>query len=221
MVALPDLRAVVFDYGMVISGPPDPESHRGLIEVLGVDPEIFESCYWQNREQFDSGELDGPAFWHRVARDVSLVLSEQQIARLLALDARMWMSINEPVLEWARQLRAAGMKIAILSNIGDTQVTAMREQFGWLADFDHHTWSYELRTTKPEAPIYLHTLEKLGVEPQQALFIDDRIVNVRGAEAVGMQAILFTTLEQLTLDLKQRGFDRLLPLPTTHSTEAL
>ncbi len=221
MAALPDLRAVIFDYGMVISGPPDPESRKGLIQVFGVDPEIFESTYWQHREQFDSGELNGQGFWHRVAGDVSVVLSDQQMARLLELDARMWMSINERVLEWARQVRAAGVKIAILSNIGDTQVTAMREQFGWLADFDHNTWSYELRTTKPEAAIYLHTLEKLGVEPQQALFLDDRIVNVRGAEAVGMQSIVFTTLEQLAQDLKQRGFDRLLPLPTTHPTETL
>jgi putative hydrolase of the HAD superfamily len=220
MGALPDLRAVIFDYGMVISGPPDPEARQGLIEVIGVDPETFEASYWQHREPFDSGEVNGPGFWQRVAGDVSVVLSEQQMARLLQLDARMWMKINERVLEWARQLRAAGMKIAILSNIGDTQVTAMREEFGWLAEFDHNTWSYELRTTKPEAPIYLHTLEKLGVEPQQALFLDDRIVNVRGAEAVGMQAILFTTLEQLALDLKERGLDRVLPLPTRSSTEA-
>jgi putative hydrolase of the HAD superfamily len=148
-----------------------------------------------------------------VALDAGIALTQTQLDQLLVLDARMWMSLNEPVLAWARQVRAAGFKIAILSNIGDTQVNAMRKHFGWLAEFDHNTWSYELRTAKPHAPIYLHTLEKLGVEPHQALFIDDRAVNVRGAEAVGMHGIIFTTLQQLAHDLKLRGFDRALPMP--------
>jgi putative hydrolase of the HAD superfamily len=216
-----DLRAVVFDYGMVLSAPPDPASHRGMIEAVGIEPERFDEYYWANRERFDSGELDGTAYWHQVARDAGIALTHTQLDRLLILDARMWMSLNEPVLEWARQVRAAGFKIAILSNIGDTQVNAMRKQFGWLAEFDHNTWSYELRTAKPDAPIYIHTLEKLGVEPHQALFIDDRAINVRGAEAVGMHGIVFTTLQQLAEDLKQRGFDRSLPMPLVAAAEML
>jgi putative hydrolase of the HAD superfamily len=208
-----DLRAVVFDYGMVLSGPPDPASHSGMIKAVGIEPERFDEYYWASRERFDSGEFDGTAYWRQVALDAGIALTQTQLDQLLVLDARMWMSLNEPVLAWARQVRAAGFKIAILSNIGDTQVNAMRKHFGWLAEFDHNTWSYELRTAKPHAPIYLHTLEKLGVEPHQALFIDDRAVNVRGAEAVGMHGIIFTTLQQLAHDLKQRGFDRALPMP--------
>lgn len=221
VTSLLDLRAVVFDYGMVLSGPPDPASHRGMIETTGVEAERFDECYWANRDRFDSGELDGTAYWHQFARDSGITLTSAQLDQLLLLDARMWMSLNEPVLAWAQQVRASGMKIAILSNIGDTQVTEMRKQFGWLAEFDHNTWSYELRTAKPDAPIYLHTLAKLDVQPHQALFIDDRAVNIRGAEAVGMHGIVFTTLQQLAEDLKARGFDRFLPMPLLDAAEVV
>lgn len=132
VTSLLDLRAVVFDYGMVLSGPPDPASHRGMIETTGVEAERFDECYWANRDRFDSGELDGTAYWHQFARDSGITLTSAQLDQLLLLDARMWMSLNEPVLAWAQQVRASGMKIAILSNIGDTQVTEMRKQFGWL-----------------------------------------------------------------------------------------
>jgi putative hydrolase of the HAD superfamily len=208
-----DLRAVVFDYGMVLSAPPEKVAHSGLVDTTGLSKELFDQHYWADREDYDAGILDGITFWEKLARDAGLTFSPEQMSRLLMLDAKMWMSLNKPVLAWAQQVRAAGFKIGILSNIGDEMVKAMRNQFAWLKDFDQCTWSYELGTIKPHPEIYLHTLDKLGVEPQQALFLDDRAANVRGAEAVGMHGIVFSTIGKLIDELKSRGFDRVLPLP--------
>lgn len=208
-----DLRAVVFDYGMVLSAPQDPVAHQEMVETTGLSQEMFDRYYWSNRDDFDRGALDGPAYWSKFASEAGILLSAKQTDRLLVLDALMWMSLNEPVLTWAQQVRATGVKIGILSNIGDTQVNEMRKQFGWLKDYDHCTWSYQLKMAKPEPEIYLHTMEKLGVEPEKALFIDDKAENVRGAESVGMQGFLFTNLQQLAEDLRARGFDGILPMP--------
>ncbi len=208
-----DLRAVVFDYGMVLSHPPDKVAHGGLIETTGLSGDLFDQYYWANREDYDIGIWGGTTFWEKVAKDAGMTFSPEQMSRLLKLDAQMWMSLNEPVLAWSQQVRAAGFKIGILSNIGDEMVKAMERQFKWLANYDHCTWSYELGIVKPQPEIYLHTLDKLGVEPHQALFLDDKAVNVRGAESVGMHGIVFSTIEKLVDDLKSRGFDRVLPLP--------
>ena len=208
-----DLRAVVFDYGLVLSAPQDAVACQEMVQTTGLSPEAFKHYYWSNRDDFDRGAMYGPTYWEKIASDAGIRLSAEQTSRLLVLDARAWMSLNEPALAWAQQVRAAGMKIGILSNIGDTQVNAMRQQFGWLRDYDHCTWSYELKMVKPEPEIYRYTIEKLGVEPQQALFIDDRPENIRGAESIGMHGFLFTNLQQLAGDLKARGFDRILPMP--------
>lgn len=208
-----DLRAVVFDYGMVLSAPPDRAAHSRMIEISGQTAARFEHIYWGNREDYDSGALSGDAFWEKFAKDAGIHFDGGQIAALEEADAQMWMVVDEPTLNWALQLKTAGLKIGILSNIGDSLVVRMRKEFAWLKEFDHVTWSYELGMVKPEAGIYRHTLEKLGVEPQQALFLDDKPVNIRGAEAVGMRGIVYTSLKDLVEALRGGGFDGVLPMP--------
>jgi len=58
---------------------------------------------------------------------------------------------------------------------------------------------------KPDPPIYHACLEALGVPAPQALFIDDREVNITGAHAVGMHGIVFRTAEELQADLEPYG----------------
>ena len=59
----------------------------------------------------------------------------------------------------------------------------------------------------------LNTLCELGTRAEETLFIDDRLVNVEAARALGMQAIQFSTVDQLRADLIATGLDRELPLP--------
>jgi putative hydrolase of the HAD superfamily len=74
-------------------------------------------------------------------------------------------------------------------------------------------WSYQLRMAKPDQAIYRHVLSKLGTEPEETLFLDDRPVNVQAAQALGMKAIQFSTVEQLREELVAAGLDAQLPLP--------
>jgi putative hydrolase of the HAD superfamily len=70
--------------------------------------------------------------------------------------------------------------------------------------FDHVTFSCELRLFKPQAAIYEHSFQGLKVAPEETLFIDDKIENVEGARAVGMNAELFTTWEEFVRDVPGR-----------------
>jgi putative hydrolase of the HAD superfamily len=101
------------------------------------------------------------------------------------------------MLEWAFALQKAGVKTAILSNMGDVNLAYMRKNFDWLSGFAYLTWSCELLTAKPDPAIYRHTLDNLGVAPQEAIFIDDIPANIAAARALGIDGILFTTVEQL------------------------
>jgi putative hydrolase of the HAD superfamily len=82
----------------------------------------------------------------------------------------------------------------------------VRGQFGWLKNFDHETFSAEVRLAKPDAAIYHHSLKGLGVQASDALFVDDRATNVEGAQAIGLRAIRFQSVAQLTDDLKKLDF---------------
>lgn len=208
------IRAVIFDYGMVLSQPQEPSALNNLLAITGLDRETFDSHYWTHRHAYDMGKLNGPAFWRQFASDTSIELTATDIERLIENDVLMWSTINEPMLRWARSLAEAGLKIGILSNMGEDTLAYMRQEFAWLGDFDHHTWSCELGIAKPDPAIYTYTCEKLGVAPAEALFLDDKPENILAAEAVGLAGIQFKDVEQLRRELENRGLlkEALLPL---------
>jgi putative hydrolase of the HAD superfamily len=117
------------------------------------------------------------------------------------------------MLAWTHSLRRAGLLTAILSNMVPEVLRTMRQEFAWLADFNQLTWSCELGIAKPDPAIYHLTCDKLGVAPAEALFLDDKIENVRAAEQLGLQALQFRSIQQLHTDLAARNLLDKLPDP--------
>ncbi|MGO8717632.1 MAG: HAD family hydrolase [Acidobacteriaceae bacterium] len=205
------LRAAIFDYGLVLSGPPEPGARARLLEISGLSPEIFDAHYWKYRLDYDRGTLNGHTYWPTIARDAGLSFSPGQIEALIEQDVLLWATVDPVMLEWVGRVRASGMKTAILSNMGEDLLAYMRENFRWLDEFHHLTWSCELDLIKPMAAIYEHTLEKLNVRAEEALFLDDRAENVEGARAVGLHSLLFRGVRALQVDLERDGWASQLP----------
>ena len=207
------LRAVVFDYGMVLTEEQDPAAYAALLRLTGLDRDRFEPLYWADRHAYDEGKLTGVAFWQKLVRDAEIGETTGLAEELNVWDARMCTTQNRAMLAWQLELKQHGIKTAILSNMGDNVLANIERTFDWLARFDVLVWSYQLGMAKPEPAIYQHTLRELGVEPGEALFIDDRLVNIEAARALGMRGILFSTVDTLRVDLIANGLDRELPLP--------
>jgi putative hydrolase of the HAD superfamily len=201
-----ELQAVIFDYGEVLSGPPDQQAHRNLLAIAGVGEEAFEKAYWAHRLDYDADILNAQTYWQTVARDTGVRFTAKQIEQLTEQDAIMWMNLNPAMLAWIPRIKQAGFRLGILSNMGDGVLDYLRPRFSWLSQFDWLTWSCELGVVKPDPAIYLHTVKKLNVSPERALFIDNLQKNIDGAEAIGLHAALFENVEQLQADLARRGF---------------
>ena len=201
-----ELQAVIFDYGEVLSGPPDQQAHRNLLAIAGVEEEAFEKAYWAHRLDYDADILNAQTYWQTVARDTGVRFTAKQIEQLTEQDAIMWMNLNPAMLAWIPRIKQAGFRLGILSNMGDGVLDYLRPRFSWLSQFDWLTWSCELGVVKPDPAIYLHTVKKLNVSPERALFIDNLQKNIDGAEAIGLHAALFENVEQLQADIARRGF---------------
>ena len=207
------LRAVIFDYGMVLTGLPDAEAHDAMVRITGLQPDRFETLYWADRHAYDEGKLSGVTFWQKFARDSGIAVTPEQLAELNRLDARMWTTQNPRMVAWQQQLKARGLRTAILSNMGDTVLESIEREYAWIQNFDVLVWSFQLGMAKPDPAIYRHTLKRLGTRPEETLFIDDKRVNIEAARALGLQAIEFTTAEKLRQELIAAGLDGELPLP--------
>ena len=207
------LRAVIFDYGMVLTGAPVAEAHDAMLRITGLPHDRFEALYWADRHAYDEGKLTGLEFWRKIVRNASLNLDPKAIDDLKSWDARMWTTQNPVMLAWQQNLKQHGLLTAILSNMGDSVLENMQREFDWLSNFDVLLWSFQLKMAKPDPAIYHHALEKLGTRPEETLFIDDKNVNIEAARALGINAILFSTVDHLRKDLIATGLDRDLPLP--------
>jgi putative hydrolase of the HAD superfamily len=207
------LRAVVFDYGMVLTGLPDQDAQNAMVRLTGLPAERFEELYWADRHAYDEGKLNGKTYWRKFAADSGLVLSQAQLDELNRLDARKWTTQDPAMVAWHGQLKRSGLKTAILSNMGDAVKESIEQAFGWIHEFDVLVWSYQLGIAKPDPAIYRHVLERLDLPAEDTLFIDDKQENVEAARELRMKAIQFSTVEQLRQDLLAAGYGRELPLP--------
>jgi putative hydrolase of the HAD superfamily len=207
------LRAVIFDYGMVLTGQPNADAHDAMVRITGLSHDKFEAIYWADRHAYDEGKLSGLQFWQNFVRDAKLDLDAIAINELNNWDARMWTTQNPAMLAWQLSLRQHGLRTAILSNMGDTVLASIRREFDWLPRFDVLIWSFEHKMAKPDPAIYRLTLDKLGTQPAETLFIDDKQANIDAARALGMIALQFSTVEKLREDLVTSGLNSELPLP--------
>ncbi len=148
-------------------------------------------------------------YWQEFARLTGRTYSDEEVAEFRRHDVQFWVHLDAKMLDWAKRVRAHGLRTAVLSNLPHDLGEHLRNEMHLVDNFDHHTFSYELRLVKPEPGIYQHVLEGLGVEPDEALFLDDKIENVEGAIACGMKAIQFRTPGQLASQLN--GFTGMVP----------
>ena len=109
-----------------------------------------------------------------------------------------------------RSIKQQGYGVYILSNYPTETAERHWPTFQFLPESDGYIISGREKMTKPDPEIY-HLLEsRFGVDLTESLFIDDRQVNLDGAEAVGMASLLFTGYGQLAKDLKD-GYGILIP----------
>jgi epoxide hydrolase-like predicted phosphatase len=186
------IRAIIFDCFGVIIGD--------ALEVLCRDlrtrnpqaaDDIRSLVQASNRGITDPSQTS-----HQIAELIGLTYQEYR-QKLTAGEIR-----DEAVLAYIMDLRKT-YKTALLSNIGAGSL-ARRFQPGELETyFDSVVASGEIGYAKPEARAYQITAERLGVEPRECLFTDDREPYCNGAAQVGMQTILYQNFPQFRADLEK------------------
>lgn len=211
------IKAVILDYGEVLSYPPTGEEWGRMASLFNLDPGVFRQLWGRNRLVYDRGDISYESYWSKLAEDASMKLGPEHLQKVGPWDLEMWGHINSTMVEWAEQIRSSGIKIGLLSNMPIQMIDYSRRNFTWLKQFDHTTFSAEVRLVKPEAGIYRHSLDGLGVSAAEALFVDDKEPNVEGARAVGLHAIQFSSVRKFRDDLAKLDFP-MLPVETNSPT---
>jgi putative hydrolase of the HAD superfamily len=193
------IRAIVFDFGRVITAQ-KPESLFRLYEKdLGLAPDslnalMFESQAW--REAL-LGDKSFEEFWIAIGPAIGLDSAEAIHAfrsRYMADEA-----VNPEVLQLIQRLHGH-YKLGVLSNSPPGLAQWLRE-WGILNLFDVVFCSGDEGVAKPAPAAFLTTLGRLGVERRSVVFIDDAFENVEAARSLGIPSILFTDYRNLVSEL--------------------
>lgn len=190
------IKAVVFDFGGVLTRFSPFTALGELGSAAGVAPEVvLEALLGPYHEDTDHpfhrmerGEISAVAWFADAATalaELGIELDIQQLA-----DTFRSLGVHDVVVERVRSLRADGYKTGIITNNIREAGASWRDLLDLEALFDVVVDSSEVGMRKPNPAIYRHALGLLGVEADEAVFLDDAPGNVAGARAVGMHAIL-------------------------------
>jgi putative hydrolase of the HAD superfamily len=193
------IKAVIFDFGRVISAQKPMSLFQSYEKDLGLSPgtlnrTMFGSPAWQ---EVLVGRKTADDYWREIGPNLGLRTLDEIHAFRRRYHADE--AINDGVLDLIRRLHGH-YKLAVLSNSPPGLAR-------WLSDweildlFDVVVCSGDEGVVKPDPAIFELTLERLGVAPEEAIFIDDYPGHVEAARALGLHAIRFTTVEALADEL--------------------
>ena len=195
------IKAVIFDFGRVISAQKPVSLFRTYENDLGLSPDsinniMFDSPIW---EEACLGSRTVMEYWHAIGPELGLKSREEidEFRQRYYADE----SINTGVLNIIRHLHGR-YKLAILSN-NPPGLDEWLNEWGMLDLFDEIFCSGDEGLAKPDENAYKLLLKWLGVLPSEAVFIDDTAGHVEAARTLGIHGILFTTAPELEYELNQ------------------
>lgn len=197
------IESVIFDWGGVLIDDPRPGLLRYCSEAFGVPLEDYTPVNDLFLDEFHKGKISEESFWLQISSKLG---KSMPAARSQWYEAfRSAYVPKQEMFRLASSLHDKGYKTAFLSNTELPAVEFFHEQGYDL--FDVLVFSCVEGVMKPERRIYEITLERLGSKAGQAVFIDDRQDYIRGAQDVGLNAILFKTIDQVKDELIGLGVE--------------
>lgn len=197
------IRVLIFDVGGVLIRTEDRSKRAALERWLGLSPGqadeiVFNSGMGQAAQR---GEVTSAALWAWVGQELSL-----DAEGLFHFRQEFWGGdrVNTELVALIRSLHSR-YQTAIISNYMDDLRRSLAEEYPIIDAFDLVVISAEEKVMKPDPLIFQRTMERLGRQPEECIFVDDFAHNVEGARAVGMRAIHYTPSTDIEQELVEFG----------------
>lgn len=203
------IEAVISDFGGVLTSPVF-DSFLAWQQATGIPLESLGQAMAVLAErqgshplyELESGRVSEAEFLDALGTQLS-----SELGRPVRLDgfAERYLEeldVNAPMIEYMRELRGRGYRMAICTNNIREWEERWRAMLPIDEIFDVVVDSSAVGTRKPEPRIYELTLEQLGVDPRVTLFVDDLEVNCTAARELGMTAVWFRDTEQAIAEIE-------------------
>jgi len=199
------IKAVVFDYGKVISFPPKNSVMEELANISLIETSVLEKLILKHRGEFDRGTFSVKEYYKIILYEAGVSFDSKKVEKMADIDIKGWTSINPETVILMKEIKNAGYLLGILSNMPHDFLALHRNTFPVFKLTHINIFSCEIGFIKPEKEIYEILLEKLLCKAEEIIFFDDIQINVAKANEIGIMAFLWENVDKARSDLKGEG----------------
>jgi HAD superfamily hydrolase (TIGR01509 family) len=190
---------VRFDWDVVLRRL-TPYLSPKFARLLRTDREAFKKLFHEPGVALESGRIGFDKF-HRIMSDCLAIKIEKEEFY------RIWCDIFQPDDDMAILGKELSKRYGtwLVSNTSEAHYQWIINKFPQILFFRGAALSYELGVMKPSEEYYSRLIQKFGIDPFRAVFIDDIQENVDGAINAGIAGIVFHDKQQLMIELEKLG----------------
>ena len=149
--------------------------------------------------EFEAGRISRWEFYRKLKK---IYRFEHSLADFEKVWCSVFTGLTD-LVDYAMELKE-NYNVYILSNTDEIHFNIVWQDYPELHFFgDNLMLSYELDSVKPQKEIYERALKMFDLNPEDCLFIDDKLENIHGAAINGIAGILFTNVEDTKRDIKK------------------
>ena len=193
------IKTVIWDLAGVVLHTVKGTFNSLLAERLDVPLNDIERLISsKENDLWDLNEIDDDAFYTFLLEELNMPMEKKSILRKFVLKD---FYIDQEILAYIKKIRKSFTTV-LLTNFPAHVHDFLKTD--WIVDgaFDHIIASCDVKLLKPDPAIYTLTLARIGCLAEESVFIDDREVNVKAAEKLGINGIVYQSQSQTINDLE-------------------
>ena len=196
------IKAIFFDIGGVLINIHPDRTFEYISRSTGVKIQILKESFPENiHNEYEKGKISNNEWFSEYKKSLP------ELSNLT--EKTFWKAWNlllgkeKKTIDLVKSLKP-NYSIWLLSNTNPKHIQdEIKNKYEFPSLIDGAVYSFEVGKRKPSYDIYKIATEMAGVGAHEALFIDDLSENIIAAKEIGITSFLFTTFEQLTIDLKK------------------
>ena len=193
------IKAVIWDLAGVVLRTVKGTFNSLLAERLGAPISEIERLFsTKENDLWDMDEMDDDAFYTFLLEELKMPMKKKSIIRKFVLED---FYIDQEMLTYIKEIQKSFTTV-LLTNFPAHVHDFMKTD--WIVDgaFDHMIASCDVKLLKPDPAIYTLTLARIGCLAEESVFIDDREINVKAAQKMGINGIVYQSRSQTIDDIE-------------------
>jgi epoxide hydrolase-like predicted phosphatase len=199
------IKVIIFDIGGVLISPEIEKIDEKIAGYIGMDFIKYKKSMEKYKSDLSKGKISLAQAYSKLLPElgISNIDPEKIIEKHLNLYSETIKNLNRDIIKLIEKLKKKYLITCIVN--AESDVILLAKKRGLYDFFDKIYISAKLGMKKPDPEIYLAVLNDLQLQPQEAVFIDDKKENVEGALTLGIPSIQYRYGSDLENDLKIIG----------------